>query len=99
MAPSASAAASKDNSLPTQAAKGNTSFVLQSIDKTSFEQRDVVAPKPGEVQVNVRQTGICGSDVHYWKHGRIGDFVLTTPMVSVVSCPSESTHFLVRVAN
>lgn len=25
--------------------------------------------------------GICGSDVHYWKHGRIGDFVLTTPII------------------
>ncbi|EDO32810.1 predicted protein [Nematostella vectensis] len=25
--------------------------------------------------------GICGSDVHYWKHGCIGDFVLTAPMV------------------
>lgn len=28
------------------------------------------------------QTGICGSDTHYWKHGSIGDFVLTKPMVS-----------------
>lgn len=25
--------------------------------------------------------GICGSDVHYLVHGRIGDFVLTKPMV------------------
>lgn len=25
--------------------------------------------------------GICGSDVHYWKRGRIGDFILTGPMV------------------
>ena len=25
--------------------------------------------------------GICGSDVHYWKKGRIGDFILTAPMV------------------
>lgn len=28
-----------------------------------------------------RPTGICGSDVHYWQHGRIADFVLTAPMV------------------
>lgn len=27
------------------------------------------------------RSGICGSDVHYWTHGRIGDFVLTSPMV------------------
>ena len=25
--------------------------------------------------------GICGSDVHYWKHGRIGPFILEKPMV------------------
>nr|AAQ91027.1 LRRGT00071 [Rattus norvegicus] len=25
--------------------------------------------------------GICGSDVHYWEHGRIGDFVVKKPMV------------------
>ena len=25
--------------------------------------------------------GICGSDVHYWKRGRIGDFILNAPMV------------------
>ena len=25
--------------------------------------------------------GICGSDVHYWTHGRCGVFVLESPMV------------------
>lgn len=28
-----------------------------------------------------RRTGICGSDVHYLQHLRIGDFVVTKPMV------------------
>ncbi|KAL7622001.1 hypothetical protein AAE478_007502 [Parahypoxylon ruwenzoriense] len=27
------------------------------------------------------RTGICGSDVHYWQRGRIGDFILNRPMV------------------
>lgn len=27
------------------------------------------------------RTGICGSDVHYWTHGRIADFVVNSPMV------------------
>ncbi len=34
-----------------------------------------------DVLLEMYCTGICGSDVHYWKHGRIGDFVLTAPMV------------------
>ena len=25
--------------------------------------------------------GICGSDVHYWTHGAIGDFVVNAPMI------------------
>lgn len=29
----------------------------------------------------MRATGICGSDVHYWTHGRIGHFVVEEPMV------------------
>lgn len=29
----------------------------------------------------MQDVGICGSDVHYWTHGRIGDFILTSPML------------------
>ena len=25
--------------------------------------------------------GICGSDVHYWTHGAIGDFIVKAPMI------------------
>ena len=29
----------------------------------------------------MNSVGICGSDVHYLKHGRIGDFIVKDPMV------------------
>lgn len=29
----------------------------------------------------MKKTGICGSDVHYLVHGRIGDFIVENPMV------------------
>ncbi|XP_028561921.2 sorbitol dehydrogenase isoform X2 [Podarcis muralis] len=29
----------------------------------------------------MHSVGICGSDVHYWTHGRIGDFVVKNPIV------------------
>ncbi len=29
----------------------------------------------------MKSVGICGSDVHYWTHGSIGDFVVKGPMV------------------
>jgi L-iditol 2-dehydrogenase len=40
-------------------------------------------PQPGEDQVVVEVTavGICGSDVHYYDHGRIGDYIVVDPMI------------------
>jgi L-iditol 2-dehydrogenase len=31
--------------------------------------------------VQINAVGVCGSDVHYYQHGRIGDFVVERPMV------------------
>lgn len=36
---------------------------------------------PDEVRIGVHTVGICGSDVHYYTHGRIGPYVLEAPMV------------------
>jgi L-iditol 2-dehydrogenase len=41
----------------------------------------VPAPDPHQVLVEVAAVGICGSDVHYFDHGRIADFVVTEPLV------------------
>ena len=38
-------------------------------------------PGPGQVKIRVRAVGLCGSDVHYYTHGRIGDQVVTKPMI------------------
>jgi len=47
----------------------------------------------------MKSIGICGSDVHYWTHGRIGDFIVKSPMIlghessgQVVEVGSEVTH-------
>jgi D-xylulose reductase len=34
-----------------------------------------------DVRIRIGRVGICGSDVHYYKHGRIGPFVVNAPMV------------------
>lgn len=36
---------------------------------------------PYDVIIRPRWTGICGSDVHYWVEGRIGPFIVESPMV------------------
>lgn len=38
-------------------------------------------PGPGEVLLKLGAGGICGSDLHYFLHGRIGNFVIREPLV------------------
>ena len=44
---------------------------------------DVPTPpmESDEVLVEVAAVGVCGSDTHYYRHGRIGDFVVTSPLI------------------
>ncbi|RMY67774.1 hypothetical protein D0863_07576 [Hortaea werneckii] len=60
----------------------NPSFVLRAVQDVAFEDRPVPKLRDAyDVRVHVGQTGICGSDVHYWQRGRIGDFVLNSPII------------------
>ena len=46
--------------------------------------RDIDLPMeigPGLVKIKIHTVGVCGSDVHYYTHGRIGPFVVDAPMV------------------
>ncbi len=36
---------------------------------------------PRDVRIRLHTVGICGSDVHYYTHGRIGPFVVNEPMI------------------
>ncbi|GGO00910.1 MULTISPECIES: NAD(P)-dependent alcohol dehydrogenase [Haloarcula] len=53
------------------------------VEPTEFELQDRSEPSPGpdDVLVAIRDVGICGSDVHYYEHGRIGDYVVEDPLV------------------
>jgi L-iditol 2-dehydrogenase len=55
--------------------------VLHEPHRVQVEQRPVPVPGPGEVLVRVHAVGLCGSDVHYYEHGRIGDHVVREPLV------------------
>ncbi|MFE7657208.1 L-idonate 5-dehydrogenase [Streptomyces bottropensis] len=46
-----------------------------------LEERPVPVPGPGEVAVDIRYGGICGSDLHYWRHGAVGEFRIREPLV------------------
>jgi L-iditol 2-dehydrogenase len=59
----------------------NLAAVLHGVDDLRVEERPTPTPGPGEVQIAVGAVGVCGSDVHYWRHGRIGQFVVRAPLV------------------
>lgn len=57
-------------------------IVLESARRLSI--RDIDIPEtlgPKDVRIGVKNVGICGSDVHYYVHGAIGQYVVKEPMV------------------
>ncbi len=90
---------SQSSTTTATAHTSNRSAVLNAPRELSIDDRPVPSPGPHEVLVEVGAVGICGSDVHYYEHGRIGDFVVTAPMVigheaagTVVDVGSEVDH-------
>ncbi|WP_276281598.1 NAD(P)-dependent alcohol dehydrogenase [Halorussus caseinilyticus] len=55
--------------------------VLSEPGRLAVEDRPRPDPAPDEVLVAVGEVGICGSDVHYYEHGRIGDYVVEDPLI------------------
>jgi L-iditol 2-dehydrogenase len=55
--------------------------VLRKPGKVVIEERPIPLAGAGEVVVRVRAVGVCGSDTHYYEHGRIGRFVVEAPLV------------------
>lgn len=57
-------------------------LVLERRRELSLRDIDLpLTPGPGAVKIKVHTVGICGSDVHYYTHGKIGPFVVREPMV------------------
>ncbi len=55
--------------------------VLVETGRVEIQERSVPAPDQGDVLVEIAAVGVCGSDAHYYRHGRIGDHVVTGPIV------------------
>jgi L-iditol 2-dehydrogenase len=63
--------------LPTE----QTQALLTKPHEVAVRPAAVPEPGPLQVLVEVAAVGICGSDVHYFDHGRIADFVVLEPLV------------------
>jgi L-iditol 2-dehydrogenase len=58
-----------------------TQALLLRQREITVEDAPVPTPGPHQVLIEVATVGICGSDVHYFEHGRIADFVVREPLV------------------
>lgn len=55
--------------------------VMNGIGQMGFIERAVPQPADNEVLVKLEYVGICGSDMHYYETGRIGDYIVNPPFV------------------
>ncbi|BBX00648.1 NAD(P)-dependent alcohol dehydrogenase [Mycolicibacterium moriokaense] len=55
--------------------------VLVEAGRIELEERPIPTPGPGDVLIRVSSVGVCGSDTHYYRHGRVGGFVVEAPLV------------------
>lgn len=55
--------------------------VLKRQGDMAMETLSVPELDADQVLVQVAAVGVCGSDVHYYEHGRIGDFVVDHPLI------------------
>ncbi len=62
-------------------AAGVPACVAHGAGDLRVEELPAPLPGPGQALVAVRYGGVCGSDLHYWRHGGVGDFRLREPMV------------------
>jgi len=57
-------------------------LVLEEVKKLSLRDFPVSETVgPDDVKIAIKACGICGSDIHYYTHGRIGDFIVNEPMI------------------
>ncbi|THX51166.1 GroES-like protein [Aureobasidium pullulans] len=76
MAPSATRTSSESALSSTHIKSQNVGVFTNPEHELYIKNGPVPAPGPGECLIHVRATGICGSDIHFWKSGHIGDMIV-----------------------
>ena len=59
----------------------NRCLLLDANHQLTIVMREIPKAKYGEVVVKIHANGICGSDVHFFEEGRLGNFVVTVPYI------------------
>lgn len=79
--------------------KPNRAAVLMAPNVVEMQDWPEPVAGPNDVLVEIAAVGVCGSDVHYFRHGRIGNLVCDRPIVlgheaagTVVATGAEVRH-------
>jgi len=74
--------------------------VLEEMKKISVQTIEVPMVAANEVLIRVHCIGVCGSDIHYYEHGRIGNYIVEKPIIlghelagTIAQLGSEVTGF------
>lgn len=59
----------------------NYAAVMTELGQIEILERPMPTAKPGMAIVKVHAVGVCGSDTTYYRHGRIGDWVVDGPII------------------
>ena len=62
---------------------------LEEIGRLDVREIPIPEPGPRDVLVKMKSVGVCVSDIHYYEHGRIGDFVVREPLILGHECAGE----------
>lgn len=73
--------------------------VMHGVDDVRIEEVDFPQMKAGEVLIKMKSAGVCGSDVHYYKHGKIGSYIVSQPMILGHECAGEIVEVASDVKN
>lgn len=64
----------------------NRAAFMTDLKQMDIREIPVPEPKEKEVLVKLEYVGICGSDVHYYEHGKIGDFIVNGDFILGHEC-------------
>lgn len=59
----------------------NKTFYMTALEKIEVGEAPMPQIGPDDVLIKMQSVGVCGSDLHYYKTGNIGDFVVEFPFI------------------
>lgn len=59
----------------------NKTFYMTDLEKIEVGEAPMPQVGPDDVMIKVQSVGVCGSDLHYYSKGSIGDFVVEYPFI------------------